>query len=119
MQFQAFVQDLMMLTGNLMKFKLRMPSFFKKAIYGMTEKTVHDIYTKNDYKDAGVIKTVVEVRELNKKLNTLIMCLYYYRIEDVWNYATAGMLDRDIADIAEMAYKRWERVHQTVAIMIH
>jgi len=69
MQFQAFVQDLMMLTGNLMKFKLRMPSFFKKAIYGMTEKTIHDIYTKNDYKDAGVIKTVVEVRELNKKLN--------------------------------------------------
>ena len=46
LQFQAFVQDLMMLTGNLMKFKLRMPSFFKKAIYGMTEKTVHDIFTK-------------------------------------------------------------------------
>lgn len=69
LQFQAFVQDLMMLTGNLMKFKLRMPSFFKKAIYGMTQKTVHDIYTKNDYKDAGVIKTVVAVREYNKRLN--------------------------------------------------
>ena len=66
--FQAFVQDLMMLTGNLMKFKLRMPSFFKKAIYGMTEKTVHDIFTKNDYKDAGVIKTVMNVREYNKRL---------------------------------------------------
>ena len=69
LQFQAFVQDLMMLTGNLMKFKLRMPSFFKKALYSMTEKTVHDIYTKNDYKDAGVIKTVVAVREYNKRLN--------------------------------------------------
>ncbi|MBQ9357866.1 MAG: hypothetical protein IJT98_11345 [Prevotella sp.] len=68
LQFQSFVQDLMMLTSNLMKFKLRMPSFFKKAIYGMTEKTVHDIYTKNDFKDAGVLKTVVEVRELNKRL---------------------------------------------------
>ena len=68
-QFQSFVQDVMMLTSNLMKFKLRVPSFFKKAIYGMTEKTVHDIYTKNDYKDAGVIKTVLEVRELNKRLN--------------------------------------------------
>ena len=67
-QFQAFVQDIMMLTGNLMKFKLRMPGFFKKAIYGMTEKTVHDIYTKNDYKDAGVIKTVLSVREYNKRL---------------------------------------------------
>ena len=29
-QFQGFSQDLMMLMGNLMKFKLRMPSFFKK-----------------------------------------------------------------------------------------
>ena len=69
LQFQAFVQDMMMLTGNLMKFKLRMPSFLKKALYAMTEKTVHDIYTKNDYKDAGVIKTVVAVREYNKRLN--------------------------------------------------
>ncbi len=69
LQFQAFVQDLMMLTTNLMKFKLRMPSFFKKTIYGMTSKTVHDIYTKNDYKDSGVLKTVVDVREYNKKLN--------------------------------------------------
>ena len=46
-----------------------MPSLFKKAIYGMTEKTVHDIFTKNDYKDAGVIKTVLAVREYNKRLN--------------------------------------------------
>ena len=68
LQFQGFTQDIMMLTGNLMKFKLRMPSFFKKAIYGMTEKTVHDIFTKNDYKDASVIRTVVDVREYNKKL---------------------------------------------------
>ena len=67
-QFQAFVQDVMMLTSNLMKFKLRMPGFFKKAIYSMTEKTVHDIYTKNDYKDAGVVRTVLAVREYNKRL---------------------------------------------------
>ena len=42
-QFQAYTQDLMMLIGNLMKFKLRMPGFFKKLIYSMTEKTVNDI----------------------------------------------------------------------------
>src|SRR5574344_2567459 len=34
--FQGFSQDLMMLMCNLMKMKLRMPSFFKKAIYEMT-----------------------------------------------------------------------------------
>ena len=67
-QFQNMTQDLMMLTGNLMKFKLRMPSFFKKTIYAMTEKTVQDIFNKNDYKDLGVVKTVAAVRNYNKRL---------------------------------------------------
>lgn len=67
-QFQGFSQDLMMLMGNLMKFKLRLPSFFKKAIYSMTEKTVNDIFTKNDIKDPGVLKTVVAIRQYDKRL---------------------------------------------------
>ena len=67
-QVQGFSQDLMMLTGNLMKFKLRLPGFFKKALYTMTEKTVNDIFTKNDYKDAGVMKTVAAVRKYNSRL---------------------------------------------------
>jgi hypothetical protein len=68
LQFQGFAQDLMMLTGNLMKFKLRMPSFFKKAIFTMTEKTVSDIFNKNDYTDPGVMKTVVAIRQYNQRL---------------------------------------------------
>lgn len=68
-QFQGFTQDLMMLIGNLMKFKLRMPSFFKGAIYSMTEKTVKEIFTKNDYKDAGVVKVVLNIRQYNKRLS--------------------------------------------------
>ena len=67
-QFQGFTQDLMMLTSNLMKFKLRVPSFFKKTIYTMTEKTVSDIFNKNDFTDAGVLKSVVDVRKYNQKL---------------------------------------------------
>lgn len=67
-QFQGFTQDLMMLMGNLMKFKLRLPGFFKKALYTMTEKTVNDIFTKNDYTDAGVMKTVVAIREYDRRL---------------------------------------------------
>ena len=51
-----------------MKFKLRVPSFFKKAIYAMTEKTVDDIFNKNDYKDAGVVKSVMAVRQYNQRL---------------------------------------------------
>ena len=67
-QFSAFSQDLMMLTGNLMKFKLRLPSFFKSAIRSMTEKTVNDIFNKNDFSDAGVMKTVVAIRQYDQKL---------------------------------------------------
>ena len=39
-----------------------------KAIYTMTEKTVSDIFNKNDYKDAGVIKTVLGIRQYNLRL---------------------------------------------------
>lgn len=67
-QFQGFTQDLMMLVGNLMKFKLRLPGFLKKALYTMTEKTVGDIFNKNDYSDAGVMKTVLQIRQYNKRL---------------------------------------------------
>lgn len=67
-QFQGLTQDLMMLVSNLMKFKLRLPSIFKKTIYTMTAKTVDDIFNKNDYTDAGVMKAVVAVRELDRRL---------------------------------------------------
>ena len=68
LQFQNFTQDLMMLVGNLMKFKLRLPSMFRKALYTLTEKTVNDIFTKNDFKDPGVIKTVLGIRKYNQRL---------------------------------------------------
>ena len=67
-QFQTFTQDLMMLLGNLMKFKLRLPSFMKNSLYKMTAKTVEDIFTKNDFSDASVLKTVLQLRQFNKRL---------------------------------------------------
>lgn len=68
LQFQNFTQNLMMLTGNLMKFKLRLPSIFKKALYSMTEKTISDIFNKNNYTDQSVLKAVIEVRQYDKRL---------------------------------------------------
>ena len=68
LQFQNFTQNLMMLTGNLMKFKLRLPSIFKKALYSMTEKTISDIFNKNNYTYQSVLKAVVEVRQYDKRL---------------------------------------------------
>ena len=34
----------------------------------MTDKTIHEIFTKNDYTDASVLKTVVAIRQYNKRL---------------------------------------------------
>lgn len=67
-QFQGFNQELLMLVGNLMKFKLRVPSIFKKSIYVMTAKTVDDIFDKNSYKDASVVKAVTAIRQYDKRL---------------------------------------------------
>lgn len=67
-QFQNFTQDLMMLMGNLMKFKLRLPSFMKKTLYKLTAQTVDDIFNKNDFSDASVLKIVVGLRHFNTRL---------------------------------------------------
>ena len=67
-QFQNFTQDLMMLMGNLMKFKLRLPSFMRKSLYKLTAKTVDDIFNKNDFNDPSVVKTVFEMRQFNKHI---------------------------------------------------
>lgn len=67
-QFQKFNESLMMLVGNLMKWKFRTPGFLKKALYAMTEQTVNDILTKNKWKDEATYKTVALVRQLQQSL---------------------------------------------------
>ena len=44
-----------------------------------------------------------------KKLNALYLSIRYYNMTDVWNSATAGMIDRDNSEIASMAMERWRR----------
>lgn len=66
--FQGFSNDLMMLIGNLMQWKFRMPSVLKKALHSMTEKTVHDIVNKTDWKDESVHKTCVNIRKYKHTL---------------------------------------------------
>lgn len=68
LQFQAFTNDMLMLLTNEMKYKLRIPSMFKKTLYSATEQTVNDIFTKNDFKDAAVMKTAVGIRQLAARL---------------------------------------------------
>ena len=68
MQFQGFSQDLMMLMGNLMQWKFRLPSFFHKAMRQMVEKQVHQIMTRSDWKDEGVRRTCITLRRYQQKL---------------------------------------------------
>lgn len=66
--YQGFSNDLMMLMGNLMQWKVRLPSFFHSAIRQMTEKTVHDICTKTVWKKDDVHKTAASVRKYKERL---------------------------------------------------
>jgi hypothetical protein len=67
-QLQGYTQDTMMLMGNLMKWKFRLPSFFKEAFKRMTEKTIHDVLTKNKWKDESVFRTCFMVRKYHEAL---------------------------------------------------
>ncbi len=67
--FQGFSQDLMMVIGNLMQWKFRIPGIFKKTMRNLTEKTVHDIFTRNDWKDEGVRKTCGNIRQYQHALH--------------------------------------------------
>lgn len=66
--YQGFSNDLMMLVGNLMQWKFRLPSIFKGALRTMTEKTIHDICTKSVWKQDDVHKTAMAVRQYKERL---------------------------------------------------
>ncbi len=80
--FQGFSQDLMMLIGNLMQWKFRMPSMFHKALRNMTAKTINQILTRNDWKDDAVRKTCVNIRKYAATLgySEAWMTEYVFRI---------------------------------------
>lgn len=63
LQFQGFTQELMMLMGNLLNWKFRLPGFFRKALKSMVEKQVHDIMTRSDWNDDGVRRSCISLRK--------------------------------------------------------
>ena len=66
--YQGFLNDLMMLMGNLMQWKFRMPSVFKNTLRAMTEKTVHEVCTRLVWKKDDVHKTAMAVRQYKERL---------------------------------------------------
>lgn len=50
-----------------------------------------------------------QLSSFQKKLNLLYLSIRTYTMTDVWNNATAGMLDRNNGEIAQIAMRRWHR----------
>lgn len=53
-----------------------------------------------------------KLSSFSKKLHRLYLSIRYYTFNDVWNNATAGMIDRNNADVARQAMGRWRRAAQ-------
>jgi len=67
-QFQGFSSDLMMQVGTILRWKIRVPSFMKKALRTMTDDAVHQIMTSNSWKDEASYKTVFSIRQYQQHL---------------------------------------------------
>lgn len=52
---------------------------------------------------------------LNKKFHRLYLSIRYYTMTDVWNRASAGMIDRSYAELAGQSYSRWRRAAKVVS----
>lgn len=55
--------------------------------------------------------------QLNRKLRRLAMSIAFYNLGDVWNNATAGMVERSHAQVAADAIDRWKRAQRFYAIL--
>ena len=66
--FQGYSQELVMLVGTLLKWRFRIPSFLKKAMKTMVTNTVHDILTKETWKDEAQRKSAYSIRRYQQTL---------------------------------------------------
>jgi len=50
----------------------------------------------------------------SKKLQKLALSIKYYKMQDVWNSYTAGMIERHNGDLAVLAHERWVRAARAI-----
>lgn len=50
-----------------------------------------------------------KLKEFQKKLNHLYMSLRHYNLVHVWECATAGMIERDVSEIAGQSLRDWKK----------
>ena len=92
--FQGFTQDTMMLVGNILKWKFRIPGFMKKMVKKLTDSTVHDILTKDTWDDDGVRKSVFSVRRYQQMLGFSEAWIQEY----VYNLITLAKKEQNPSD---------------------
>lgn len=66
--FQGFCNELFTLLGSLMQWKFRISMLVKKWLYSQTQKTIHEILTKSEWKEISVQKTAWSIRKYSETL---------------------------------------------------
>ena len=66
--YQGFNNDLFSLLDNLMQWKFRFSMFVKKLLYAQTQKTIHEIVTRSEWKDTNVQKVAWRIRKYKETL---------------------------------------------------
>lgn len=104
--FQGYSQELVMLVGTMLKWRFRIPSFLKKAMKTMVTSTVHDIFTKENWKDEAQRKSVYSVRRYQQTLGFSEP----WTIEYVYNFIILAKREKpskeDMAKAKDMMNKK-------------
>lgn len=67
-QFQGFCSDLFSMLDNLMQWKFRLAMLVKKLLYSQTAKVMHDVMTKQEWKEVKDQKAAWSVRKYAETL---------------------------------------------------
>ncbi len=67
-QFQGFSNSLFSLLDNLMQWKFRFSMLVKKLLFAQTQKTIHEICTRSEWKDVNTQKVAWSIRKYKETL---------------------------------------------------
>ena len=104
--FQGYSQELVMLVGTMLKWRFRIPSFLKKAMKTMVTSTVHDVLTKETWKDEAQRKSAYSVRRYQQTLGFSEP----WTVEYVYNFIVLAKREKpskeDMAKAKDMMNKK-------------
>lgn len=88
------------------------------SVFTLLNETIAKGGNQNMLTGAERSQTLWELQDrlgaFSKKLHYLYLSIRYYNLNDVWNRASAGMIDRSNAEVAGQAYERWRRAAKVI-----